>query len=255
MLHMHGVSVRHGTRTILSGISLDAAPGTLTALVGANGSGKSSLLRSVLGLCASAGTIRIGGTSRALLTRREQAARIGFLPQDIGSTARLRVLDVVLLGRLDRLGWQVPRDELDAALATLAELGLEALADCYVGHLSGGQRQLVYVAQALARRPGLLLLDEPTSALDLRHQLELIGTLRGIASARGVAVVMSLHDLNLALRFSDRVAVLHGGQLHAFGAPDAVLTPGLLGEVFGLQADMAHTKAGQPWLVPVRALA
>ncbi len=255
MLHLNDVSVRHGARTVLRGIGFSAAPGTVTALAGANGSGKSSLLRAVLGLCGSSGEIRIGGEDRAKLSRRDLAARIGFLPQDIGGTARLSVLDVVLLGRIGRLGWQVPREDIDVALAALDDLDMAALAGRPIGQLSGGQRQMVYVAQALARQPGLLLLDEPTSALDLRHQLQLMELLCRIARTRNVAVVMAVHDLNLVLRFAGRVAVLHGGRLHAHGTPDAVLTPALLAEVFGIEAAMAHTPSGAPSLVPLRALA
>jgi iron complex transport system ATP-binding protein len=183
-----------------------------------------------------------------------RGARVGFLPQDNGARAALTVLETVLLGRLRALGMRVPAAEVARAGAALARLGIAGLAPRLLSELSGGQRQLVFLAQILVDEPAVLLLDEPTSALDLRNQLALLSLLRDLAHGAGLAVMVALHDLNAALRFADRVLVLHEGRSVAEGRPPEVLTAELIAEVYGVQAAVARTASGHMAILPERAI-
>ncbi|MBL8838715.1 MAG: ABC transporter ATP-binding protein [Alphaproteobacteria bacterium] len=242
MLSLERLGVRYGGHVALCEVSLDVARGEVVALVGPNGSGKSTLMRAVAGLARHDGRIGFAG-----------GARVGFMPQDFGSRAALSVLEVVLLGRLRTLALRVDRDDVDAAALLLGRLGIAELAHRLIGELSGGQRQLVFLAQVLAGVPAVLLLDEPTSALDLRNQLELLGLVRRLTREKGLATIVSLHDLNTAARFADRVAVLCAGRLHATGEPRAVFTAAMLRAVYGVEADVGADSNGVPVVTVQRA--
>lgn len=238
---LRDVSVRYGARCAVDGVSLAAQAGEVLALVGPNGSGKSSLLRAAAGLLRCAGSVRCEG-------------RIGFLPQDSGARAALTVMETVLLGRIRALGLRVPAAEVARATAALERLGIADLALRLVPELSGGQRQLVFLAQMLASDPAVLLLDEPTSALDMRNQLALLALLRSLAKQAGLLVVVVLHDLNAAARFADRLLVMSEGRLVADGPPASVLQAPLLAEVYRVEAETGLTLAGLPYVLPVAAL-
>jgi iron complex transport system ATP-binding protein len=243
ILTLDEVGVRYGARVAVAGVSLSVAAGEVVALLGPNGSGKSSLLRAVAGLQRHEGRIALS-----------QGTRCGFMPQDNAARSALTVLETVLLGRLGRLGLRVPPQEVARAAMALDRLGIADLAPRWLAELSGGQRQMVFLAQLLCGEPGLLLLDEPTSALDLRNQLALLGLLHGLAKEQGAAVVVALHDLNLAARFADRVALLAETRLVAQGTPAEVLTPARLAEVYGVEAAVLPDAAGCPAIVPIAAL-
>jgi iron complex transport system ATP-binding protein len=235
------VSVRYGDRLAVDCVSFAAQAGEVVALVGPNGSGKSSLLRAMAGLARCSGAVRCDG-------------RIGFLPQDNGARAALTVMETVLLGRIRALGLRVPEAEVARATAALERLGIADLALRLVSELSGGQRQLVFLAQMLASDPAILLLDEPTSALDVRNQLALLALLRDLARRAGLLVVVVLHDLNAAARFADRMLVLSEGRLFADGAAADVLTEVLLADVYGVQAEIGVSRGGLPFVLPVEAI-
>ncbi|WP_431282272.1 ABC transporter ATP-binding protein [Humitalea sp. 24SJ18S-53] len=239
------VSVRYGAHLAVDRVSLAARGGEVLALVGPNGSGKSSLLRAAAGLQRHEGSIGRAGLD---------SAGIGFLPQDNGARAALTVLETVLLGRLRALGMRVPAAEVARAVAALERLGIAGLASRLLAELSGGQRQMVFLAQLLCAGPGALLLDEPSSALDPRHQVALLGLLRRLARDEGLLVIVAIHDLNAAAVFADRVAVLSAGRLVATGPPPDVLTTALLAEVYGLEAEVHVTATGRRVIVPVAAL-
>ena len=240
-LALKDVTVRYGAREVLHGVSLEAAPGEMLAVLGANGSGKSTLLRAVAGLVRHGGSI--GGV----------AGKLGYMPQDNAARAALSAFEVVLLGRMRSLALRVAAPDLDAAAAAMAELGIGDLAGRRIGELSGGQRQLVFLAQVLAGDPRVLLLDEPTSALDIAHQLHVLDLLRAATRRRGLTSIAVLHDLNAAARFADRVALLQGGRLVAWGAPDAVLNQAALRQAFGAEVHIIAGPDGRPVVVPIRA--
>jgi iron complex transport system ATP-binding protein len=246
IVEARGLSVSYGAITAIDGIDLTVTPGTLLAIVGPNGSGKSSLVKAVAGVVRSAGSILFDG-------RPDRPTSIAFMAQDISGQAALTVLEVVLLGRLRRLGLSVGSGDIAAVQAVMTELDLTRLAGRYLGELSGGQRQMVFLAQALASEPQVLLLDEPISALDLRHQLEVLDLVESYTKARGLATMCVLHDLTAAARVADRVAILCRGQLVADGPPADILTAGRLADVFEVDAEIVTTRSGRPVIYPARA--
>jgi iron complex transport system ATP-binding protein len=234
LLRVRNLTVGYKRSTVLHGIDLpDITPGQVVALVGPNGAGKSTLLRSLAGLLSATGEIRLGELDLLRCNRRERAAVLGFMPQTLPDGIALSVLET-LLGALrggDSLA-QVgsAREQQNKACAVLEQLGILHLALLPLDSLSGGQRQMVSLAQAVIRQPRLLLLDEPTSALDLRYQND---------------VVVVLHDLGLAARWADRIMVLERGRLNAAGTPEQTLTPTMLEQVYRVQARVERCSQGR----------
>ena len=235
-------------RPILGGVDLDVAPGERLGVIGPNGSGKSTLLRCLYAWhTPRSGAVLLDGTDIFTLPAHRRARAIAVLAQHGEAGLGLTVGEVVALGRLPhRLAWG--RAEMDDAVAVadaLAAVGLAAWRDRPFAPLSGGEKQQVLFARALAQRPALLILDEPTNHLDIRHQLELLRAAR----RQEASVVVTLHDLNLAARWCDRLCLLQAGRICATGPPDAVLTPALVGAVYGVQVDADHDpRTGRPRL-------
>lgn len=238
MIDISDVSVRYGGHLALDRVSLAARPGEILAIVGPNGSGKSSLVRAIAGTQPYEGQIRFEGF-------RPRPGAIGYMPQDQGLRATLTVIETVLLGRLGQLGLRVCREDIEAATTIMIELGLPGLAHRYLGELSGGQRQLVYLAQALAARPSVLVLDEPLNALDIRHQLEVMETLQRLTRARTLTTLIVMHDLQQAARYGDRIAILRSGKLDFIGPTRKALTSERIAQNFGVLADTAALENGQ----------
>ncbi|WP_218008600.1 ABC transporter ATP-binding protein [Hydrogenophaga flava] len=239
-----GLSVRYGARPALHSIDLDLLPGQLVALLGPNGSGKSTLLRSIAGLLPHEGVVTLAGEPR-------HSQRIGYMPQDTSATAALTVMETVLLGRVERLRWRVSDEEIAAVASVLRRLGIEALASRGLRELSGGQRQLVFLAQALVAEPSVLLLDEPISALDLRHQLEVMETVSALTRERGLVTLVVLHDLNAATRHADRLLLMREGRLHMQDSAESGLSLRDVEAVFDIEAELlSGQRVGQviaPW--------
>jgi iron complex transport system ATP-binding protein len=246
IVQANGVGVRYGARLALDGVSFTARPGEILAVIGPNGSGKSSLVKAVAGLLTPSGALTFDGGPRP-------DRGIGYMPQDIGARATLTVLEAALLGRLGRLGLRVTSSDLDGVRSVLADLGIEALAPRYLEELSGGQRQMVFLAQALASSPTLLLLDEPISALDIRHQFDVLDRLRALTTERGLTTICVLHDLNAAGRYADQLLALKAGRTAAYGLAPQVLTRDLVAELFEVEARVEE-RDGRPSVTPLRAL-
>ncbi|NLV78109.1 MAG: ABC transporter ATP-binding protein [Rhodococcus sp.] len=239
-LRASAVETRLGERTVLHGVDLDVAPGEVLALVGPNGSGKTTLLRTCYrALSVSGGAILLDDTAVHTMRRRDVARTIGVSTQEPTVHGGVTVRESVRLGRSVQRGWLEPfRPEDDAVVrSVLARVALTDHADRDVAALSGGERQRVSIARALAQEPDVLLLDEPTNHLDLRHQLGVLGVLRELA-ADGLAVLVTLHDMRLAAEYCDRMAVLRDGSIVDVGVPEDVLTPELLGDVFGVRGEL-----------------
>lgn len=240
------LSVRYGDMLALDGVNLSVRPGEILGIIGPNGSGKSSLVKAVAGLVKVEGEALFDGL-------RHRPACIGYMAQDITGRAALTVTETVLLGRLGQLGLRIRPEDIRAVGRILAELDLTHLAARYLGELSGGQRQIVYLAQALAAEPHILLLDEPISALDLRHQLEVLELVRKLTRERGLTTICVLHDLNAAARFADRLALMREGRLIAFGPPVEVLTTSAIRRAFEVEADVRPGHDGNPVITAVRS--
>ncbi|DAC36742.1 MAG TPA: ABC transporter ATP-binding protein [Candidatus Poseidoniaceae archaeon] len=223
-----------GERPVLDGVDLAVSSGEVVALLGRNGAGKTTLLRMLNGLLSpDGGTVLVGGDSLETMGLIERAKRTAYVPQSITSAFPMRVIDVVLLGRRPHVTWRLSDRDVDIASNTLSLLGLSEFAFRQFTQLSGGERQQVILAKALAQEARLLLLDEPTSDLDLNNQIGVMKRIRRVVDDdenRGAVIVM--HDLNVAASFADRVVLLHEGKVEAVGSPREVLTEENLAKVF-----------------------
>ncbi len=233
-------AVRKGKKTILHPCEIRAGAGEVLGVIGPNGAGKSTLLQ---GLAHAGAALTWNGVP--LLQRQ-----IGYMPQAFQAPVRMAVLDCVLLGRREGLGWRVAPADLGACTAALARLGLASLADRPLDSLSGGQQQMVLLAQRLVREPRLMVLDEPTSALDLHHQLTILDQVRSYARGAGACVVMALHDLTMAARFCDRLILLHQARIIGTDLSDRMLTAEKIGQAWGIRPEILHSHEGLPVVVP-----
>ena len=251
-LIVEDLAFAYGASPVLRGITLPPLlPGRVTAVIGPNAAGKSTFFKCLAGLLASQGSLWLDGVNLKRLTSGERARRIAYLPQETAVQAVLTVFEAVLLARQHAITWRVRDDDLAAVGRVLGEMRLTELALRYLNELSGGQRQLVSIAQALAREPRVLLLDEPTSHLDLQHQLEVLARLRRATLDRELITLFAVHDLNLAARYADHLIVLAGGTIYAAGTAEAVLTPTMLRAVYGVHGTVAPGPDGRPQVTPL----
>ena len=241
-----GLSAGYGGRNIVHDVNMRAlSPGTLTALIGPNAAGKSTLLKSIAGIVKSQSTdVTLGGLRIDGMKLAERAAHVRFVPQAYATQARLTVFDLLMVARMCGVCGRHKVSDLVAVDAALVRVGVSHLADRIAGTLSGGQQQLVALAQALTRPAPVLLLDEPTSALDLRNQLEAMAIMRRVAAEDGAIVIAALHDLNLAARHADRVVLMGEGRIVADGIPEDVLTTERCGPVYGVKLATGQTSRG-----------
>ena len=254
-LSLERLRAGYGEGLVLDGLDLSLPRGRITAIVGANACGKSTLLRAMSRLLPpKAGRVLFDGTDIHAVAPRRLARRLGFLPQSPVAPEGITVLDLVSRGRHPHQGlfgrWR-GADERAVAEA-LRLTGTGDLAERPVEDLSGGQRQRVWIAMALAQQTDILLLDEPTTFLDINHQVEVLDLLTDLNRARGTTIVMVLHDLNLAARYADLLVAMTGGRIHASGTPETVLTEPMLRAVFGLSARIvADPVTGKPMMIPI----
>lgn len=226
---------RIGSKTIVDGVSFSAEPGRMLGLLGPNGSGKTSLLRLLTGLKRpQSGRVLLDGSDLASLGARAVARRVAFVEQHATTSANLRIADIVRLGRFPHRSWlsRWTRADDRAVDEALLRAGLQDRRGDRWQSLSGGEKQRMHIARALAQTPTELILDEPTNHLDIQHQ---IGVLKLVASLP-ITSVVALHDLNHAAMFCDAVIVMQKGKIVASGAPDAVITEALLRDVFSVEA-------------------
>lgn len=250
-LRAENISVAYGRRQVLHGLSLpELQAGGLVALVGPNGAGKSTLLRALAGLERMHGSLTLGGQDLTRISSGERARTLAYMPQQLPPGIALGVLESVLAAlRVSEEG-----EVLARAFDALARIGIENLAEHSLDGLSGGQRQLVSLAQLIARRPQVLLLDEPTSALDLHYQLRVMDCVRDLVREHQLLAVAVLHDINLAASCADQLVVMQAGRIRASGTPDEVLTPQLLAEVYGVEARVERCSRGRLQVLVDRAL-
>ncbi|MCX4690347.1 ABC transporter ATP-binding protein [Kitasatospora purpeofusca] len=253
-LAARGVTVGYGERTVIDALDVTIPTGLVTTIIGPNGCGKSTLLRTLSRLLRpSRGSVVLDGEDIATLRTRDVAKRLGLLPQSPVAPEGLTVADLVARGRHPHQSWlrQWSSDDASVVEDALAMTGVSDLADRPVDSLSGGQRQRVWISMTLAQGTDLLLLDEPTTYLDLAHAIDVLDLVDDLHES-GRTVVMVLHDLNLAARYSDNLIVMKAGAVLAQGHPRDVVTAELLHEAFGLRARVIDDPVGdRPLIVPI----
>ena len=236
MLKIQDLSVSYGSRRILHDVSLDVQSGEVLALIGPNGAGKSSLVRAVSGVIPYTGGVRTNGDDFAALSPIQRARYVATVPQAVSLPPAFTVWETVLLGRtpyLNFLGQPSQKDE-DIARQSLGRVSALPFADRRVGELSGGEQQRVLFARALCQSTPILLLDEPTAHLDLQYQVNLLELVHELAHKDNLAVLIALHDLNLAAHYADRIALMVAGNIKAMGKPKEVLQAELIAEAYCL---------------------
>ncbi|CAM5609325.1 iron-enterobactin transporter ATP-binding protein [Streptomyces avidinii] len=253
-LAAEGVTVGYGDRTVIDALDVTIPAGVVTTIIGPNGCGKSTLLRTLSRLLKpTSGSVVLDGEDIARLRTRDVAKKLGLLPQAPVAPEGLTVSDLVARGRHPHQSWlrQWSSDDASVVERALAMTGVSDLADRPVDSLSGGQRQRVWISMTLAQGTDLLLLDEPTTYLDLAHAVDVLDLVDDLHES-GRTVVMVLHDLNLAARYSDNLVVMKSGSVLAQGHPRDVVTAELLEEAFGLRAMVIDDPVGdRPLVVPI----
>lgn len=242
-LTLEKLGATYGRRVVLSDVSTGMLRGGgLTAVIGPNAAGKSTLFKRIAGLAAGPGLVHLSDTVKG-------ADAICYMPQDTGANAVLTVYESVLLSAKQGSGWKVKDGELAEIDRVLSALRIDDLAFRGLGELSGGQRQLVSIAQALVRKPEVLLMDEPTSALDLFRQIEVLGFMKRLSAQSGMAVLIALHDLNHALRYCDDTIVISNGSVVASGPTPDVITTEMLKSVYRVEARVEACSMGRPVVI------
>jgi len=237
---------------VLKDLNLEVDLGEMLCIVGPNGSGKSTLLKCINRILKTAqNTVLIDDQDASKLNLKELSKVMGYVPQSSTSTFPFTVFDVVLMGRKPYIHWNLSERDTEIVAEMLDFLGISNLAMRHYNELSGGEQQKVIIARALAQQPQILLLDEPTSSLDIKHQLEILCILKSLARTEERSVIVAMHDLNLASRFSDRMLMLKQGQIFAAGTPTCVLTEENIESVYGIKAQVTNSIVGCPQITPL----
>ena len=240
----------------LKDVELELGLDEVLSIVGPNGSGKTTLLKCIDRILKpNQGTVLIDGRDVANIGLGELSKIIGYVPQNSTSTFPFTVFDVVLMGRRPYIRWSVSERDKEIVAEILKFLGIDKLAARHLNELSSGEQQKVIVARALAQQPQILLLDEPTSNLDIKHQLEVLSIVKGLTRSRQLSVIMAMHDLNLASRFSDKMIMLKQGCIFAVGTPESVLTEENIESVYGVKSHVTNSVLDRPQVTPIAPIA
>jgi iron complex transport system ATP-binding protein len=254
LLEVDKLSFSYGKTQILKDISLGLKPGQVVSIVGPNGTGKTTLLKCMNAIYKTKQkAVFINGVDIQSIHHNHLAKLQGYVPQQGALHFPLTVMETVMLGRKPYISWGVKADDLQVVGDIMAYLGLEHFADRYLDELSGGERQKVLIARALAQEAQILMLDEPTSALDIKHQLEVLELLKSLAHEKHHLVVLILHDLELASRYSDHIILLNNGAIYAQGIPQYVLTAPHIEVVYGVKVNIEQGIYGLK-ITPIEAV-
>ena len=229
-LRLDDVGALYGKKLTVSGVTTPIMnAGDIVAVIGPNAAGKSTLFKRIAGLLKGPGDVRLAETTKG-------RKAISYMPQDTSANAVLTVYESILLARKQGSAWSVDDTDLQSIDSVMRALNITPIAFRDLGALSGGQRQLVSVAQTLVREPDVMLMDEPTSALDLHRQVEVLSFMQAQAKQKGMIVLIAIHDLNQALRFADKVLLIAEGRMRACGDPLDVINPHMLRDIYGVDA-------------------
>lgn len=256
MIRIQNYSFGYPNSAVLEGVNLSIPAGKISAIIGANGAGKSTLLKSVSGLLQGRGSIQIGAQENnlhevATMPQNERVRLVSYLSQDLNCDAALSVFEIVLLGMVGSLNTRVAEADIERAHAALDTFNLGRFAQRNITELSGGQRQMVFIAQALAKNPKILVFDEPTASLDLYRQYELMNRLQALTCERQLTTLLTLHHLELVAHYADQVIVMHDKGVYAAGSPAEVMTEAMFQDVFRLETEVFTDKRGTTRVLPI----
>ncbi len=238
-LEIQDMSLSYNHLPVVKGLSFQLQPGELVGLIGPNGCGKTSIIKAISRILAlRSGRITLDGKEMQRFSRSELARRVGVVPQNPYLPDTFTVNEVVLLGRNPHLGFLRGEGSRDFAIAwqAMERTGVAPLAERRMSELSGGEKQRVTIARVLAQEPQIILLDEPTANLDINHQIEILHLIKGLCQEKKLAVLIAIHDLNLAAQYCDRLLLISRGQLHSEGTPREVITASNIREVYGVES-------------------
>ncbi|MDA3809484.1 MAG: ABC transporter ATP-binding protein [Spirochaetaceae bacterium] len=242
------------SRNVLKDICLEIKAGSILGLIGPNGAGKTTLLNTMARMIKpQKGKILLGGKDLWKISSREAASAMAFTPQDMGSTLPLTITQFVQLGRAPHRGWLLPltKEDHDIVNDVLKKTGLIDLRERYITELSGGEQQRAGLARVLAQEPEILMLDEPTSHLDIKYQTEILEMVADLAHNHNIAVVISIHDLNTAALYSDKLALIGKGVIASYGTPEEVLKEEILSEIYDTNVIVtSHPLFNTPMVMP-----
>jgi iron complex transport system ATP-binding protein len=228
-------------------------PSGVTSIIGPNGAGKSTLIKCIAGVLRGKGDVYYQERKVDKQFSEFYSEHISYLPQFTHLDLNITVFETVLLGLVHSLAWQPTAQQLDQVNTILDELDLTNLASELLNELSGGQQQMVWIAQALVKAPRILLLDEPLSSLDVHHQFEMLNVIQSLTREKELITLIAIHDLNQAMRYSNNVTVLHKGAVHSFGNARDVISSEMIGQVYGVHAELLPDSTGIP-LVNIKGL-
>ena len=251
-LIIKNVSFSYASVRALDSISIEIDEGEIVSLVGPNGAGKSTLLKCIDRILRpKKGIIFFDGKETSRVNSKELAKMMGYVPQSTVEVFPFTVFDIVLMGRRPHIGWRVNKKDVEIVAQTLKFMGIEDLGVRYFDELSAGEKQKVAIARAIVQEPEVLLLDEPTSNLDIKHQLEVMETVRRLVQEKKISAIMAMHDLNLASRFSDRVVMFKNRRVFTTGSPKLVLNPENIKETYGVKAQVTNGYLNKPHIIPI----
>ncbi len=237
ILKVDGVAFGYKSHSVLEDIEVGVSRGEILAILGPNGVGKSTLLRCMnMILRPQKGVILVDNADLSKMSANDIAKNVGYVAQK-SEAARMTVFDSVLIGRKPHITWKLTKDDYAMVEDALAKFGLSSMQLRYIDEISGGELQRVCVCRAIVQEPSVLLLDEPTSALDLSRQMEILHLIRHVVDQHNCATIMTMHDLNLALRFADRFVFMKGGKIYA-ACDKWGVTPKLISDVYGIEVDV-----------------
>ena len=234
----------YGSKIVLNDISLNINSGELVTVLGPNGSGKSTLIKTMCNIMKpKSGRISIDGEDSTSMSRKEFAKVVAYVPQSSVTFSNTSVYDTVLAGRRPYIEWNYSHSDIKIAADAMRVMHIDDLHDSSISSLSGGQKQRVHIARALTQNSNFFVLDEPTSALDLKHQIDTMSIMHRLVKY-GKGALVALHDINLALNYSDRVIVLKDSKIYDQGRPKDVITEKMINEVYGVSANIIEDEYG-----------
>ena len=254
MLDIENLSFSYGSVPILKDVSFQAEKGCITSVIGPNGTGKTTMLLCISRLMPFAGEIKMDGLSLNSLSREDFVSLLSYLSQDTSCSAELNVYEVILLGLVNHLSFRVSPEDQEKVESVMELLGITEFANRKITELSGGQRQLVFIAQTLVKEPKVLVLDEPTSALDLSRQFKLMNLIQRITKERELITLVTLHHLDIAAKYSDRVITLDNGSVYQVGTPEETFTTKMFYDVFGIESEIYRDSADTLHVIALRDL-